>query len=75
MNKQKLIKAIKKMRENRGITYEQIYAQTGVNKANLSKIFNGERIASLESLIDIARACGMPKKKIAQVVFYSRGGK
>lgn len=57
-------KRIIKLREEQGLTSEQLAFQYDISKGYLSKIENGKQLPSLEMLEKIAKALGVDIKEL-----------
>lgn len=51
---------LRRLRERRGVTLTALATQTGISKSTLSRLENGERKPSLELLLPLAKAHGLP---------------
>ncbi|MFB9690702.1 helix-turn-helix domain-containing protein [Amycolatopsis plumensis] len=51
---------LRALRRNRGMTLAEVAAATGVSESTLSRLESGQRRASLELLLPLARAYGVP---------------
>src|SRR4029079_16403321 len=51
---------LRKLRTHRGVTLTELSATTGISKSTLSRLESGQRKPSLELLLPIAQAHGVP---------------
>jgi transcriptional regulator with XRE-family HTH domain len=56
---------LKKIRESKGLTQEQLAENTGcVSVTSISRLENGHLDSAISTLVEIARAMGVPPKKL-----------
>jgi len=51
---------LRRLRERRGVTLTTLAKQTGISKSTLSRLESGQRKPSLELLLPLAQAHGLP---------------